>query len=214
MEPRNPRLDRYVFSLTGKAKPRVCFRGDRQRGFGTLHPQILSHDEKAPLRAFASFALPTRCATRRSSFSQDVIYVGGGNTFNLLHIWRAHGVDRAMREAWKRGIIFCGVSAGMICWFDCSVTDSFGAFNKLDDGMGFLPGSACPHYDGEAATTDISPFDQKRIPRRNRRRQWCGRSLHRDQIASVHCVAKGIVRVSRRTRGKQSRRNAIGHGSA
>jgi peptidase E len=81
--------------------------------------------------------------------SQDIIYVGGGNTANMLAVWRVHGVDRMMRAAWERGVILTGVSAGMICWFECGVTDSFGPLGALRDGLGFLAGSACPHYDGE-----------------------------------------------------------------
>jgi peptidase E len=87
---------------------------------------------------------------RKHLLEQDIIYVGGGNTANALAVWRVHGIDRALREAWRRGIVLCGVSAGMICWFECSVTDSFGPLAALKDGLGFLPGSACPHYDGEA----------------------------------------------------------------
>src|SRR2546430_15385511 len=81
---------------------------------------------------------------------QDVICVGGGNTANMLAIWRVHGMDQALREAWDDGVVLCGVSAGMNCWFECSVTDSFGLeLSALRDGLGFLPGSVCPHYDGE-----------------------------------------------------------------
>jgi peptidase E len=87
---------------------------------------------------------------RGKLLAQDVIWVGGGNTANLLAIWRAHGVDSVMREAWEAGIVLAGSSAGMICWFEASITDSFGPqLAPLDDGLGFLPGSACPHYDGE-----------------------------------------------------------------
>ncbi len=79
-----------------------------------------------------------------------MIWVGGGNTANMLAIWRVHGVDRVLREAWEAGIVLAGSSAGMICWFEASITDSFGPqLDPLDDGLGFLPGSACPHYDGE-----------------------------------------------------------------
>jgi peptidase E len=62
---------------------------------------------------------------------------------------RAHGVDKVLREAWQRGIVLAGVSAGAICWFEQGVTDSFRA--ELDglDCLGWLPGSCCPHYDGE-----------------------------------------------------------------
>jgi dipeptidase E len=81
---------------------------------------------------------------------QDVIYVGGGNTANMLAIWRVHGMDEILREAWEDGVVLCGSSAGMICWFEAGVTDSFGPqLQGMRDGLGFLPGSACPHYDGE-----------------------------------------------------------------
>jgi peptidase E len=81
--------------------------------------------------------------------AQDVIYVGGGNTANMLAVWRVHGLDRVLVRAWEAGVVLCGVSAGMNCWFEGSVTDSFGELAPLSDGLGLLPGSACPHYDGE-----------------------------------------------------------------
>lgn len=67
----------------------------------------------------------------------------------MLALWRLHGVDRAMRRAWEAGIVLVGLSAGMNCWFETSSTDSFGGLAPLNDGLGFLRGSACPHYDGE-----------------------------------------------------------------
>jgi dipeptidase E len=82
--------------------------------------------------------------------SQDLIYVGGGNTANMLAIWRVHGIDRALREAWERGAVLGGMSAGANCWFEDSVTDSFGPeLRALGGGLGLLAGSFCPHYDGE-----------------------------------------------------------------
>jgi dipeptidase E len=82
--------------------------------------------------------------------SQDVVLVGGGNTANMLAIWRVHGFDALLREAWEQGIVLAGWSAGMICWFEAGVTDSFGPqLAGMTDGLGLLPGSACPHYDGE-----------------------------------------------------------------
>jgi peptidase E len=81
---------------------------------------------------------------------QDVILVAGGNTANMLAIWRVHGFDRILREAWESGIVLCGASAGMICWFEAGVTDSFGPqLEGMPNGLGVLSGSACPHYDGE-----------------------------------------------------------------
>jgi peptidase E len=80
----------------------------------------------------------------------DLVYVGGGNTVNALAIWRIHGIDALLREAWERGAVLAGVSAGSLCWFEAGVTDSFGpALAPFTDGLGFLPGSNCPHYDSE-----------------------------------------------------------------
>ena len=87
---------------------------------------------------------------RAIALEHDVILVGGGNTANMLAVWRVHGFDRILREAWERGIVLTGWSAGMICWFEAGVTDSFGPdLAPLRECLGFLPGSACPHYDGE-----------------------------------------------------------------
>jgi dipeptidase E len=88
---------------------------------------------------------------RELALGQDVIYVSGGNTANALAVWRVHGFDAILREAWEAGVVLTGWSAGMICWFEAGVTDSFGPqLEGMRDGLGFLPGSACPHYDGEA----------------------------------------------------------------
>jgi peptidase E len=87
---------------------------------------------------------------RELALGSDVIFVCGGNTANMLAVWRLHGFDRILREAWEAGVVLAGVSAGMICWFEAGVTDSFGPqLEGMRDGLGFLPGSACPHYDGE-----------------------------------------------------------------
>jgi peptidase E len=79
----------------------------------------------------------------------DVVIVTGGNTANMLAIWRAHGFEDVLREAWERGIVLAGWSAGAICWFEAAVTDSFGPQLAAMKCLGFLAGSACPHYDGE-----------------------------------------------------------------
>ena len=87
---------------------------------------------------------------RERALSADVILVCGGNTANMLAVWRLHRFDRVLREAWEAGIVLAGWSAGMICWFEAGVTDSFGPqLEGMRDGLGFLPGSACPHFDGE-----------------------------------------------------------------
>lgn len=81
---------------------------------------------------------------------QDIVIVGGGNTANMLAIWRLHGVDRALRTAYDAGTVLTGWSAGCICWYEGGITDSFTPeLGPLHDGLGFLGGSASPHYDSE-----------------------------------------------------------------
>jgi peptidase E len=86
---------------------------------------------------------------RERVLAHDVVIVPGGNTANMLAIWRLHGFDSILREAWEDGVVLAGWSAGAICWFEAGVTDSFGPQLARLDCLGFLPGSACPHYDGE-----------------------------------------------------------------
>jgi peptidase E len=82
---------------------------------------------------------------------QDVVWVGGGSVANLLALWRLHGVDVALREAWEAGVVLMGGSAGSLCWFEGGTTDSFGPeLRPVTNGLAFVPGSTCPHYDSEA----------------------------------------------------------------
>ena len=86
---------------------------------------------------------------RSRVLDHDLVIVAGGNTANMLAVWRTHGFDEILREAWEAGVVLTGWSAGAICWFEHGVTDSFGPQLAAMDCLGFLPGSACPHYDGE-----------------------------------------------------------------
>ena len=95
------------------------------------------------------FPMPNVADPADVLLSQDLIFVGGGSVANMLAVWRVHGFDRILREAWESGVVLFGWSAGMICWFEAGVTDSFGPELAPLDCLGFLPGSACPHYDGE-----------------------------------------------------------------
>jgi dipeptidase E len=150
MEPRNLRLDDYILRQSGAKKPRVCFVGTAS---GDSDGYIARFLRAFPARRAQASVLHLfrRTVADIPAFlrAQDVIYVGGGNTVNLLAVWRAHGVDRAMRAAWKAGVVMTGVSAGALCWFEGGTTDSFGGLARLDDGLGLLRGSVCPHYDGE-----------------------------------------------------------------
>jgi len=149
MEQSSP-LDDFLLSLSPTARPRICFvptpTGDSDRVIAAFFEAFTRRDcEPSCLRLFGA---PERPAEHLAS--QDVIYVSGGNTANALALWRLHGVDRALRDAWTQGAVLGGVSAGANCWFECSVSDSFGRqLDPLRDGLAILPGSFCPHYDGE-----------------------------------------------------------------
>ena len=152
-EPELPLLDEHILSLCRNPdEPRVCFvptaSADSDRYIADFYAAFTVRScRPSDLRLFER-----RIADLESFLlAQDVIYVGGGNTANMLAIWRVHGVDAILRRAWESGTLLCGLSAGMNCWFDSCTTDSFnvGQLEPLRDGLGFLPGSACPHYDGE-----------------------------------------------------------------
>jgi dipeptidase E len=143
----SPRFEDEVLELGG---PRVCFvptaSADPDWMLVRLYESFAGRAEASHI----SFNPWPRADLREHVLAQDAIYVSGGNTANALAIWRVHGFDHVLREAWERGILLCGWSAGMICWFEAGVTDSFGPeLAGMRDGLGFLPGSACPHYDGE-----------------------------------------------------------------
>jgi len=148
-EPAGSRLDAYVLALSGKPRPKICFLPTASGDAATYITKFYeAFGERAAAVHVALFGRP-RTDIAALLTSQDIVYVGGGNTANMLAVWRVHGVDRMLKAAWERGVILTGVSAGMICWFEAGVTDSFGPLAALRDGLGFLSGSACPHYDGE-----------------------------------------------------------------
>jgi dipeptidase E len=150
-EPDNPRLDRYILSLACKPSPNICFvptaSGDAENYIARFY-DAFTVDRCLPshLRLFNRRIQDLR----EFVLAQDIVYVGGGATAYLLGIWRLAGLDVTFRQAWERGILLCGVSAGALCWFEAGLTDSFGRpLQPLRDGLGLLAGSFCPHYDGE-----------------------------------------------------------------
>jgi dipeptidase E len=145
------RLEDYVLGLAGSERPRVLFVPTAAGEDADLSLLVYSQlGDRAQVSHLPFFPWPPP-GLRELALEQDVIYVSGGNTANALAIWRVHGFDQVLHEAWEQGVILTGWSAGMICWFEAGVTDSFGPqLEGMRDGLGFLPGSACPHYDGEA----------------------------------------------------------------
>jgi dipeptidase E len=144
------RLVELMLELTGRARPRLLYlptaMGDTQTRIAEFYEW--SRGLAAERDHLRLFGVPDDPLGRIAE--ADAILVSGGNTANMLAVWRVHGVDRALRRAWDRGAVIGGHSAGANCWFESSVTDSFGPeLQPLDDGLGLLPGSFCPHFDGE-----------------------------------------------------------------
>lgn len=153
-EGRRTPIDDLLLSLTGKERPRVCF-------VGTASGDAASAIEKFEAAFGDAAEISTLCLFDNGPewaipvnrldlvLEQDAVYVGGGSTANLLALWRLHGLDRVLAKAAENGTVLAGISAGMNCWYEGSSTDSFGPLAALPDGLGWLPGAACPHYDGE-----------------------------------------------------------------
>ncbi len=157
VEPDNPLIDDFILSLSPRQPAKVCFvptaSADSAVYLVKFYRAFSRRAHATDLTLFDPPALPRRPSktSELGTFvaEQDIIYVGGGNTANLLAMWRTHGLDKLLRDAWMRGAILCGVSAGMICWFRGGVTDSFGGLEALSGGLGLIDATACPHYDGE-----------------------------------------------------------------
>jgi peptidase E len=150
-DPSNPALDDYVLSLARRREPRILFL------------PTASGDPNAQIAAFRARFSGGACRPRHLSLfrledepddlralilAQDIVYVGGGSMRNLLAIWREHGLDHILREAWDTGVVLAGLSAGGMCWFDHGITRSTGRPAPVR-GLGFLPGSFSVHYDGD-----------------------------------------------------------------
>jgi dipeptidase E len=148
MESGNRLLDDYVLGLSAAERPRVCFlpsaSGDADHYIVRFYRAFpADRCEASHISLFRREQGPGDL--RAHLLAQDLIYVGGGSVVSLLGVWRAHGVDSILREAWKRGVVLCGLSAGSLCWFSEAVTGFHGAPRPVD-GLGLLPFSNCVHY--------------------------------------------------------------------
>jgi peptidase E len=147
-----PPLLAHAARLSGADAPRICIvntaSADDPGGY------LRTYQALAPLggvvRHLVLFPMPNVADPADLLLSQDVIFVGGGSVANMVAVWRVHGLDAVMRNAWQAGIVLAGVSAGAICWFHGGTTDSFGPrLRPFTDGLALLDGSYCPHYDSE-----------------------------------------------------------------
>ncbi len=150
MEPDNHLLDDYILQASKKHKPKICFLG------------TASGDSKSYIERFYNFFENKNCYPSHLSlfngttdkiekfiFAQDILYVGGGNTRNMLVLWKEWKLDKIIINAYKNGTVLCGLSAGSICWFEQGLTDSIPCQLTGLDCLGILKGSNCPHFDGE-----------------------------------------------------------------
>jgi peptidase E len=139
----------FIVGLTARRPARMLWVGTA--GAEDPWAALSTYDRfhgKADVRRVEFFPWPPD-DLERLVLDQDAVFVGGGNTANMLAIWRVHGFDELLRRAWEQGVVLAGSSAGGICWFEHGVTDSFGPLLAPMDCLGFLPGSFCPHYDDE-----------------------------------------------------------------
>jgi dipeptidase E len=146
---KNLAIDRYLIEQTKKTSPHVCFL-----------PQASAESAEYIAHFYEAFcslgARPSWISLfgrvednwKEKLLAQDLIFVGGGNTRSMLTLWREWGMDTILLEAYKRGIVLAGVSAGAICWFEQGITDSVWPLGALT-GLKMLSGSCCPHYDSE-----------------------------------------------------------------
>ena len=142
-------IEKYILDQSDKEKPNICFI-----------PTATGDNEAYKVNYYSTFS-KLNCSPVHLDFfkrtpdleelikQQDVIFVGGGNTKSMLAVWKDWGLDLILKEAYERGVIMCGVSAGAICWFEEGVTDSWSEELKVMDCLGFVKGACCPHYDEE-----------------------------------------------------------------
>lgn len=188
MEPDNPLLDLYILKQAKKAKPQICFiptaSGDSDNYISRYYNFFNQQDCKPS--HLSLFEPPTR-DLESFILEKDIVYVGGGNTKNLLILWKEWGLDGILRKAWNQGVILAGLSAGSICWFKEGVTDSYGDVLEPIKCLGFLKGSNCPHYDGEIErrTTYHKLIESKKIQS----------GVATDDGVAIHYKEQGISKI-------------------
>jgi dipeptidase E len=150
MEPENLLLDEYILAQSKKEVPKVCFvstaSGDQEKYIERFYKAFNTLSCKP---SHLSLFKPNFIDLESFIFEQDIIYVGGGNTRNMLVLWREWGLDNILKKAYENEIILTGLSAGSICWFEEGLTDPLNAPLYKLNCLGLLKGSNCPHYDGE-----------------------------------------------------------------
>ena len=149
----NTAFIRYMATLTGKPRPRVCYlptaSADSANGIIAFYRNcsgldVVPFDQESFIESLSQHQ-----GWDEVFLSMDAIVVSGGNTLNQQAIWKAQGIDVVLRQAWDRGIVLGGASAGSLCWFEEGTTDSRPKALSTVACLGFLKGSHSPHYDRE-----------------------------------------------------------------
>jgi len=182
-----PLLEQYILAQTGKKNPAVCFLGTATGDADAYVTRFYASFTRLTCRPTHVPLFGRTPDLRAVLLAQDVIYVGGGNTKSMLAVWRDWGVPELLRRAWRARIVLAGVSAGAICWFDSGITDSWADRLRLLPCLGMLPGTCCPHYDGEP--------ERRPTLRRMVTRGAVTRALALDDGAAAHFVGRRLRRV-------------------
>ncbi len=145
---------RYLAELTGKPRPKLCYlptaSADSAQGTIAWFRNCAPLDVEPHIQESFIASSEQKLGWDEVLLSMDGIVASGGNTLNQQAIWRAQGIDDVLRQAWDRGIVLGGASAGSLCWFEEGTTDSRPKELTIVKCLGFLRGSHSPHYDGEA----------------------------------------------------------------
>ena len=150
---------RYVAELTNRLKPKICFipTASLDNPNVIIHWYQLCHD--LSIEPYTLFSSPSSYYSPESYddilTKMDAVIVGGGNTLNMMAIWKAQGIDSALFKCLKKGIVLAGGSAGSICWFENGISDSRPKHLSLVDGLSFLKFSTCPHYNNEKGRKEL-----------------------------------------------------------
>ncbi|MDA8884451.1 peptidase E [Gammaproteobacteria bacterium] len=143
------KIENYIKSQCKSDSPKICFiptaTGDDNQYIENFY---IAFDSIGCKTSHIDFFKRTINLAEHIK-KQDIIFVGGGNTKSMLAVWKDWGLDVLLEEAYKNGVIMCGVSAGAICWFNKGITDSWADDLAIMDCLGFVDGVCCPHYDEE-----------------------------------------------------------------
>jgi dipeptidase E len=199
MEPENLLLDQYIIEQAYNKKPKVCFlptaSGDQQSYIDRFYEAFESLE---CIPSHLSLFEPNVTDIGEFLLGQDIIYVGGGNTRNMMILWKEWGLDELLLQCYKKGIILAGISAGSICWFEEGLTDPLNGPLHPIKGLGILKGSHCPHYDGE---NKRKPAYRKHVKEARMKPGYAA-----DDGAAVHFVDEALYKTVSSRRNSSSYR--------